>query len=298
MKQYDIALIGGDARIAYMAPCFLEKGYRVICYGIMDVKGEEASLPTYADSMEIAIKNAACVVGGISLFKSGKVFSKKEMPDMTEESFYKFLEEDQMVFGGVIPERFSELCSERNILCYDFMKDEPLAVFNAVATAEGTILEALKNKETNIHGSETLVLGYGRCGKVLSDKLKGMGARVTVCSRCQVELAGAEAVGLSVLPIRKLEDNIHRFEYIYNTVPAVLLRGNLLTRMRRDVLVIDIASGEGGVDYGRAEQLGIHALHCLGLPGKYAPIISARGLVDFVIRKMEQGKVICNGNKG
>lgn len=298
MKPYDIALIGGDARIAYMASCFLEKGYRVICYGTMDVAGEESSNLLYADSMKDAIRQSSLIVGGISLFKEGKVFAKQEMQDMTEEGFYNCLEPDQMVFGGVIPERFSELCRERNILCYDFMKDEPLAIFNAVATAEGAILEALQNKETNIHGSDTLVLGYGRCGRVLSNKLRGMGAKVTVCSRSPVELACAETCGYRVLPIGKLEDGIHVFEYIYNTVPATLLRRNLLTRMRRDVLIIDIASGEGGVDYQRAKQLGIRALHCLGLPGKYAPKISAKGLVDFVIRKMEQGKEISDGDKG
>lgn len=310
MQQYDIALIGGDARIAYMAPCFLEKGYRVICYGTLDVEkmrkkdikenssGSFENPITCAASLKEALEQSACVVGGISLFKDGRVFAQKEMPDLSEEEFFRCLKPDQMVFGGVIPVRFKELCRERNILCYDFMKDEPLAVFNAVATAEGAVLEALQNKETNIHGSRTLVLGYGRCGKVLAEKLKGLGAKVTVCSRCQVELACAEAFGFSVLPIGELEDEIHRFEYIYNTIPAVLLRKNLLTRMRRDVLIIDIASGEGGVDYVWAKRLGLQALHCLGLPGKYAPKISAKGLVDFVIRKMEQGKEICNGDKG
>lgn len=309
MQQYDIALIGGDARIAYMAPCFLEKGYRIICYGIMDVERinlkdiqEESdhfeNPAACAPSLKEAIEQSACIVGGISLFKDGKVFAQKEMPDLSEMEFFKCLKPDQMVFGGVIPIRFEELCREKNVLCYDFMKDEPLAVFNAVATAEGAVLEALKNKETNIHGSRTLVLGYGRCGKVLAEKLKGLGARVSVCSRCQVELASAQAMGFSVLPLGELEDEIHHFEYIYNTVPAVLLGKNLLTRMRRDVLIIDIASGEGGVDYSQAKRLGIQALHCLGLPGKYAPKISAKGLVDFVIRKMEQGKEICNGDKG
>ncbi len=310
MQQYDIALIGGDARIAYMAPCFLEKGYRVICYGTMEIEridqkdvqevdSDSFEAPiAYAASLREAIEPSACVVGGISLFKDGKVFAKKEMPDLSEKEFFRCLRPDQMVFGGVIPVRFEELCREKNVLCYDFLRDEPLAVFNAVATAEGAILEALRNKETNIHGSKTLVLGYGRCGKVLAEKLKGLGAKVTVCSRCQVELASAEAFGLLTLPIGELEEKIHHFEYIYNTIPAMLLRKNLLTRMRRDVLVIDIASGDGGVDYGWAEKLGLQAMHCLGLPGKYAPKISAKGLVDFVIRKMEQGKEICNGDKG
>ena len=34
MAEYDIAVIGGDKRIAYMIPFFMEKGYRVIGYKV------------------------------------------------------------------------------------------------------------------------------------------------------------------------------------------------------------------------------------------------------------------------
>ena len=108
------------------------------------------------------------------------------------------------IFGGIIPEAFHQECSERGIACYDFMKEESIAVFNAIATAEGAILEALLHKQTNIHQSKTLVLGYGRCGKVLCGKLKGLSAHVTVCANNSLELALAEAFGLDVLPLKKV----------------------------------------------------------------------------------------------
>lgn len=288
MEQYEIALLGGDTRIAYMAPYLLEKGYRVICYGIENIFRNDEYPIIYANTWEEAVEHSDYIVGGIPLFKEGKVFSKLTLPDMKQDELYQCLKKKQTVFGGVIPENFMEKCRERGIGCYDFMKDEPLAVFNAIATAEGAILEALQHQKTNIHGSKSLVLGYGRCGRVLADKLKGLGAGLTVCSRCKVELACADTVGLDTLPLRELEEKVHEYEYIYNTIPAVLLGKNILTQMRRDVLVIDIASGVGGVDYSSAEELGISALHCLGLPGKYAPKISAKRLADLVIQKIEQ----------
>ena len=60
MRQYDIALIGGDARIAYMAPCLMEMGYQVICYGILDVDSPVAC----ADSLKDAVEQSACIVEG------------------------------------------------------------------------------------------------------------------------------------------------------------------------------------------------------------------------------------------
>lgn len=286
MEDFHIALLGGDARTAYMLPYFLEKGYRVICYGTKTLSEENENVIVYAKTLSEAVGRSKVLVGGIPFIKSDKLFFEQEKQDIDLEELYKCMRKGQKIFGGVIPKNFMEVCREREIDCYDFMKDEPLAVFNAVATAEGAILEALKNKNTNIHGSKTLVLGYGRCGRVLAEKLKGLGAKVTVCSRCEVELAAAETFGFQTLPLNDSKENVQRYEYIFNTIPTVLLHRDMLRRMRRDVLLIDIASGEGGVDYKSAEQLGICSLHCLGLPGKYAPKISAKGLVDFVIRKI------------
>ena len=287
MASFDIAIIGGDSRLAYMAPCLAEKGYRVVCYATESiVEDTEAENPcSYADSLKEAVESADIVVGGIPFFKNEKLFAIKELSDMEAGDFYRNMKQNQKLFGGIIPETFKKKCEERKIACYDFMRDEPLAIFNAIATAEGVILEALKNQLTNIHGSKSLVLGYGRCGRVLGDKLKGLSADVTICSRNEQELAYASSLGMHTISLHNLEDNIYRYEYVYNTIPAILIRKNMLKKMKRDVLIIDIASGEGGVDYKAAKALGVQALLCPGLPGKYAPKISAYGLVDYVIRK-------------
>lgn len=292
MPESDIALLGGDKRTAYMIPVFEEKGYNVICYGIEDAKGEmpEAAACKTASSLPEAISSAKVIVGGIPFIKQKKIFSTKKLPDLDINAFLACLEKKQKLFAGVIPEEVKAACQEKKILCCDFMKDESIAVFNAVATAEGAILEALKNQETNLHKSSCLVLGYGRCGKVLAQKLKGLSADVTVCSRCRLELSYADIYGLKTLRMHELEDKFHEYEYIFNTVPAVIIRKNLLKNARRNVLLIDIASGAGGVDYLAAEELGIHALHCLGLPGTYAARISARKLSEFVIEKAFTGQ--------
>ena len=142
------------------------------------------------------------------------------------------------------------------------------------------------HKQTNIHHSRTLVLGYGRCGKVLGEKLKGLSAHVTVCGSNAAELAMAEAFGMDVLPLKELEGKIGEFEYIYNTIPALVIEGEVLKKVGKDALIIDIASGRGGVDYEEAQERRVNAVHCLGLPGKYAGEISARRLSEYVIGKL------------
>ncbi len=275
MAEYDIAVIGGDRRTAFMIPFFQENGYRVISFGIQETDKENAD--GRAHSLKEALDGADVIVGGIPLEKEG-VLEIRELS--------RLIRKKHTIFGGVIPESFRQECSERDILCCDFMLVESIAVFNAVATAEGAVLEALRHKDTNIHKSESLVIGYGRCGKILSDKLKGLSACVTVCSKSQTELAVADAYGLRTLPLEQLESKAGEFEYIYNTAPALLLTEKLLEKIREDALIIDIASGSGGVDYKAAERLNITALRCPGLPGKYAGRTSAKCLTDYVLRHL------------
>ncbi len=277
MAEYDIAVIGGDRRIAYMAPFFREKGYRVIGYKISRINGKAAETDGTAETLKQAVESAEIIVGGIPMEKKG-IVNIKELS--------RHLRKHHKVFGGILPEAFRQECDERGICCYDYMKDECIAIFNAVATAEGAILEALLHKETNIHKSNTLVLGYGRCGTVLAQKLKNLSAFVTVCGGSPTELARAAAAGAETLPLCRLSERAGEYEYIYNTVPALVLEEGILEKLQKDALIIDIASGKGGVDYQAAERIGINVVHCLGLPGKYAGKISAKKLTEYVLNKL------------
>ncbi len=60
----------------------------------------------------------------------------------------------------------------------------------------------------------------------------------------------------------------------------------MLKEVGKETLIIDIASGRGGLDYKEAEEKQIKAIHCLGLPGKYAGKVSAKRLSEYVISKI------------
>lgn len=287
MGQYDIALIGGDARTAYMFPYLLEKGYRVICYGLsLACSGESQMIE--AQSLHEAIESSKYIVGGIPFLKGNSVSCCQDLPDLQVEELYCSLQNGQILFGGILPEEFIDVCKEKGVMCYDFMKNEPYVIRNAIATAEGSILEALQNQKTNMHGSRSLVLGYGRCGRVLAQKLKGLDAKVCVCSQCEEELAYADSFGMKTVHLKDLKRCIADYEYIYNTIPARILSRDILVKIRKDALVIDIASLPGGVDDEAAERVGVKVLHCYGLPGKYAPKAVAEGLVEYVLQTIEE----------
>lgn len=284
MKKYDIAIVGGDKRTACMASVFARQGYNVICFGTLETSIH--NMISHAATLREAITKAPIIVCGIPLEKNGYLYFEKDVPKIPLTELQRLLKKHHKVFGGVIPEDFKSVCEKRQIGCFDFMQEEPLTIFNAIATAEGAILEALMHKPTQLHQSKTLVLGYGRCGKVLADKLKGLSAHVTVCSAQVQELATAAALGFQTIPLSELSQKISGFEYIFNTIPATVLTKPRLEKLEQSALIIDIASNQVGVDYESAALLKRNVFFCPGLPGKYASLSCAEQLVEFVLKKL------------
>ncbi len=290
MNKYDIAILGGDRRTACMAAVFVEKGYQVVCFSTVKIPYSPsiAARLAFTDSLREALDAAPVIIGGIPFSKDGALYCEAATSDTTVSlsELQRGIRKHQKIFAGVIPEDFRQTCEEREISCYDFMLDEPMTLYNAVSTAEGAILEALLHKDTNLHASNTLVLGYGRCGKVLADRLKGLHACVTVCTGDANELALACALGFETLHLSKLQNNICCYEYIFNTIPARVLNRRCLEKVSPNALIIDIASNKAGADYEAARKRNVNIRFCPGLPGKYAGESCAKYLTDYVINRL------------
>lgn len=175
------------------------------------------------------------------------------------------------------------------------MKMDDVAIYNAIATAEGAIMEAIKMQPINLHQSRILILGYGRCGKILASKLKGLDANVTICARNPTQRSFAKALGLEIIDFPDLKRRISQYDYIFNTVPQIILKEELLRKIARDSCIIDIASAPGGVDHVVAQSLGICTKLCPSLPGIYSPkssgimlakkVLEVKGELEHEIRK-------------
>ena len=202
--------------------------------------------------------------------------------DLTIDCFLASSFRDQTLFAGMISPKIKEHCCQNHIRYYDFMEDDSIAIANGIATAEGAIMEAIERSSGNLHGSKCLVLGFGRCAKTLAMKLKGLDAKVTVSARNQTDLALANALGFHPMPLIKLKETIGSYDYIFNSIPALVLNSFLLSKVSKETVIIDIASSPGGLDYQKARELGLNANLCLGIPGKVSPKASAQILADMV----------------
>lgn len=278
--MYDFAVIGGDFRQVYLAGYLKEHRYRVIVYGVEKKNLNKECV--YAKSLEEAVEESHCVIGPVLFSKDG-VFLTSQRENIRVHDFLRYLKEGQSLFGGCISEEVQKVCEKKGVLVHDFMKMDDVAIYNAIATAEGAIVKAMERKPVNLHGSYCLVLGYGRCGRVLAGKLKGLNARVTICARSETARSQGEADGFDTMQFFDVARQIVRFDYIFNTVPAKVLTEKILKRAGKNLCIVDIASFPGGVDQKAAEKFGIQSYLCPSLPGIYAPKSSGIRLAEKVL---------------
>lgn len=99
-----------------------------------------------------------------------------------------------LIAGSILPDVYT-MANDEYIEIIDIMKREELAVLNTISTAEGTIEIAISNTNKILHGSNVLILGFGRIGKVLARKLAGLAVKVTCAARKEADLAWIKAYG-------------------------------------------------------------------------------------------------------
>ena len=161
-----------------------------------------------------------------------------------------------------------------------YARREEYQIAIARLTAEGAI--ALLRPETGLSGAHILLLGYGRIARLLARELQKAGALVTAAARSGEQRAWAEAESIEALPLGALSGALDRFDVIIGTIPAPVLTEPLLALVRKDALLLELASAPGGIDAAAAHERGLRYIRAPGLPAKYAPERAAVILRDAV----------------
>ena len=169
----------------------------------------------------------------------------------------------------------------------DYLLREETAVANAVPTAEGAIQIALEQLPRTLCGCKCLIIGFGRIGKLLANRLDGLGANVTVSARKHEDLVWIRALGWQPLRTDRLRGKLGDFQAVFNTVPAAILDSGLLAELPADCLCVELASTPG-FDLCEAKGRGLNAVQALGLPGKTSPLTAAEAVRDAVYHILEE----------
>ena len=284
------SIIGGDLRTIKLAKMLANEGNKIYTYGLE--KAEELkdnSNIIFTEKISRAIpKDVEGVIWPIPFTSNGininAPFGEKEI---SIREMIHYLEGKILIAGSISPEIY-DMANDEYIEIIDIMKREELAVLNTISTAEGAIEIAISNTNKIIHGSEVLILGFGRIGKVLARKMAGLSAKVTCAARKDEDLAWIRAYGHKETNINALGENLSQYDIILNTVPHLVLNKERLQYVKKDVLLIDLASNPGGIDKKEAKELNLKLVWALALPGKVAPVTTAEFIKDTIYNILKE----------
>ena len=280
-----ITIIGGDLRLVKLSEMLINEGAQVFTYGLEEADKIETKK---CETLEEAINNSEIVIGPIPFSSNGETINAPFSKEKIQIEEIMELLKGKILVAGSIKSDLYELASKNDVKIIDILKREELSVLNAISTAEGAIKIAIEETPKNLHGSNILVLGFGRIGKVLSHMLNGLGAKVACEARKNSDLAWIKAYGYEQIPLPELKENLEKFDIIINTIPYMVLDSDALEKVRDDALVIDLASNPGGVDKAAIKERKIKFVWALSLPGKVAPVTSAEFIKETLYNILKE----------
>ncbi len=276
-KKYLLA--GGDTRHRLMAELLIQNGERVFCYGMDGC----IQLPNDAILVE-TVPEVDKIILPIPVTRDQELLNApySSQPILLQDLILS-IPQGSHIYGGLFPAKMTDALNQKGCVVLDYGKQEEFAQQNALPTAEGAIEIALHNTDFVLEGARVCVVGYGRIGRVLANKLRQLGCQVTVTARNQKNLEEIKQSNLSAVHTGAL-DQCDPFNIIFNTVPAPVITDKVLAVQGKQTLIIDLASLPGGVDDAYAQKNHIRCIHALSLPARCAPLTAAQIILSIASR--------------
>lgn len=285
INKNTFAILGGDKRQLSLAQSLYCDGNRVLTFGL-----ENADFSDNIQKVNLsdAIYSSNYIIFPLPLTIDNKSLNAPYSNNclLLTDEFCRMLI-DKIIFCG-LSQRIKEYGNNwERLNLYDYTLEEDFSIRNAIPTSEGAIQLAMENFCGTINGSNCLVAGFGRIGKVLSKMLSSLGANVSVSARKESDLSWINILGYRPIFNSNII-NSGNYDIIFNTVPHMIFDEKTLSKIANNSLLIDLASKPGGTDFNAASKLGIHSIHALSLPGKVAPDTSGKIVKDVIYRMIEE----------
>jgi dipicolinate synthase subunit A len=161
-----------------------------------------------------------------------------------------------MLFTCWSTPRMVEWAKGTPVTLVDYGEDDELAILHAVPTAEGAIRTAIEHTDDTLLGMNVLCFGLGRVGLSVADAFRSMKSKVSLAARNPAQLARAWTLGFDPIHLRDVANDLQRFSLLVSSSSGRVVTREIIERTRRDVVIIDLCSPPGSVDFEAAKALG------------------------------------------
>lgn len=285
-----LTVAGGDDRELFLIPELVKLGAYITVAGFE--KGPELTGVKTVSTLQEAVSGVDAILLPMPGTDDRGIVKAKyaQAPLQLTKEVLQLIPPSVPVFIGWARSALKTAAKAFGLKLVEYNNVDELAILNSIPSAEGAIQMAMEATSITIHGSESVVLGFGKSGSTLAHTLHAMGAKVSLVARKEGDLARAYESGLRPVHFMDLALEAAKAEIIFNTVPSLVLDRVVLDNVNRDAVIIDVASAPGGTDFEYASLLGIKALLAPGLPGIVAPKtagkILAQVLPKLILRQL------------
>lgn len=259
-----ILICGGDERSVLLAGMLKDDGHEVLCFCMDKAQlpdGVRAvSSPEQADAVILPVpaENAHVLLNAPLGSQPCRI-----------EHILDCAGCGAVIIGGKISAQIKTSAAERGQRCFDYMKCPNFTVKNAAITAEGAVSELMRRARAALCDMRILVVGWGRIGKLLINKLSALCPAVYLMSVNTEARALAAELGCPSLPPDCPREILHGFDAVINTAPAQVIPD--LTAFKSSCMLLELASAPAALIRPRPALPGLTLPFCARCPADTRP---------------------------
>jgi dipicolinate synthase subunit A len=276
--MHKIVVAGGDSRDVWLAHMLQDRGHRVWSWGMRD-----SGIPSYGDQDP----NPDVFIGPMTGIDEDGVMGTIDGPIMLTPDWLMRMAPRGLIAAGLIADPVLQWCRDLNLRTVQYRLLTSFMWLNAVPTAEGALKAAIGLSGYTLFDRPVGVIGFGRVGLILADRLRRYGSRPIIFERQSERRTMARALGLNAYSLEVWP--LPEVDGLFNTAPAPVLDHRWF-EAERPFWVIDLASLPGGLVPHLTDNPLVKARyqHILSIPGKVAPIRAAEIIWETLALWLEE----------
>jgi dipicolinate synthase subunit A len=285
-----VAFLGGDARHLEIIQKFIELDANVVLIGFEQIDHQFTGVSKSKLTKETLQKIDVLILPVVGTDDNGNVESIYSNDKFVlNDEHMGSLPKHAKIYTGLAKPYLKKVCKDHGIELIELFDRDDVAIYNSIPTAEGALMMAIQNTDITIHGSQCMILGFGRTGLTLAGMLQRLGAHVKVGVQQPDQFARASEMSFQPFYTDNLYEEVLNIDIIFNTVPDLMLTAHVITHIPHRAIIIDLASKPGGTDFRFAEKRGIKALLAPSLPGIVAPKTAGLILANTLSQLIQDG---------
>jgi dipicolinate synthase subunit A len=267
-----IGMLGGDKREQEIARQAAATGADVRVHGFPWPEGGIPNVRWISDPAAVldGARFALFPIPGISA--SGALFAPAaQKPIIPDHAMLRGMAPKAHIILGWADANLKAHCEKLDITIHEYEWDRSLMLQRTPAIIEGLLKIVIENTDITIHNANACVVGQGTIGAVLARYFVALGAHTHVVARNPEQRSAAFVAGATPHALEGLSELAPDLDLLFSTVPSRVIDQDILSRLPKSALIVDLAAPPGGVNFDAAKSLGLKAIWGRGL-GSRAPV--------------------------